>query len=105
KATGMVLIQQALRRGWPAQAIDSKLTAVGKDERAVSVSGYVYRGLVKIAQVAYDKTIMYKESMRNHLLAQVVGFRIGSKDAGRQDDLADCVMYGIAISLGNAEGF
>jgi hypothetical protein len=38
----MILLQQALRRGMPAQPIDSKLTAVGKDERAMSVSGYVH---------------------------------------------------------------
>ena len=42
---GAVLVQQAARRGWPCAAIDSKLTALGKDERAISVSGYVYRGL------------------------------------------------------------
>lgn len=106
KASGMVLIQQARRRGWPAQAIDSKLTKLGKDERAISVSGYVYRGMVKIARLAYDKTTTYKETSRNHLLGQVVNFRIGDKDAAkRADDLADCFCYGIAIALGNAEGF
>ena len=39
KNSGTILLQQALRRGMPAQAIDSKLTAVGKDERALNVSG------------------------------------------------------------------
>lgn len=105
KASGMVLIQQALRRGWPATAIESKLTALGKDERAISVSGYVYRGLVKIARLAYEKVETYKGATRNHLLGQVVGFKIGSKDAGRDDDLLDCFTYGIAIALGNQEGF
>jgi hypothetical protein len=46
KNSGTILLQQALRRGLQAQAIDSKLTAMGKDERALSVSGYVYRGQV-----------------------------------------------------------
>jgi len=33
KSSGMVLIQQALRRNWPARGIDSKLTSVGKDDK------------------------------------------------------------------------
>jgi hypothetical protein len=105
KASGMVLLQQAARRGWPAYPIESKLTALGKDERAISVSGYVYQGMVKIARAAYDKTVVYKENSANHLLAQVVGFRIGNKETSRQDDLLDCFCYGCAVSLGNEEGF
>lgn len=105
KASGMILLQQAARRGWPAHAIDSKLTELGKDERAISVSGYVYRGMVKIARVAYEKVKVYKETSRNHFLGQVVGFRIGDKTSSRQDDLLDTFCYGIAIALGNSEGF
>jgi hypothetical protein len=106
KGTGMVLIQQAARRGWPAHAIESALTKVGKDERAISVSGYVHRGMVKITQMAFDKATTYKGATRNHLLGQVVGFRVGDKDARRrEDDLLDCFTYGCAIALGNAEGF
>jgi len=105
KASGMILLQQAARRGMPATPIESVLTSVGKDERAISVSGYVYRGMVKISRLAYDKVTTYKETSRNHLLGQVVGFRVGSKDAGRQDDLLDCFTYGVAIALGNEEGF
>lgn len=105
KASGMVLIQQAQRRGWPAAPIDSKLTSVGKDERAISVSGYVYQGLVKLARRAYDKVTTYKSVTRNHLVAQVISYRVGDKDNKRDDDAADTFMYGIAISLGNAEGF
>ena len=106
KSSGMVLIQQALRRNWPARGIDSKLTSVGKDERAISVSGYVYREMVKLARPAYDKVTMYKGVSKNHLVSQVVGFRIGDKEAAkRADDLLDCFVYGVALSLGNAEGF
>jgi hypothetical protein len=43
KNAGTILLQQALRRQMPAHPIDSKLTAMGKDERAISVSGYVHR--------------------------------------------------------------
>lgn len=106
KSSGMVLIQQCLRRGWPGRAIDSGLTAVGKDERAISVSGYVYRGDVKLSAQAHDKVTTYKGVTRNHFLSQMTGFRIGDKDAAkRADDLLDAGVYGIAISLGNAEGF
>lgn len=106
KASGSILLQQAARRGWPATAIDSKLTSVGKDERCVSVSGYVYRGMVKISQHAYDKLVAFKGQTRNHLLTQVTGFRLGDKDAHkRADDLVDCWCYGIALALGNNQGY
>lgn len=106
KSSGTILIQQANRRGWPANAIDSKLTALGKDERAISVSGYVYRGMVKISQTAYDKVTTFKGQSRNHCLSQILGFRIGDKDAAkRADDLLDAFVYGVAIALGNSEGY
>lgn len=105
KDAGMVLVQQAARRGWPLNAIDSKLTALGKDERAISISGYVYRGLVKFCRDAYDKTSMYKEVTRNHQVTQVTGFRVGDKDAARRaDELLDCFCYGVSLALGDSEG-
>ena len=106
KASGTILIQQAERRHLPVHAIDSKLTQFGKDERAVSVSGYVYRGLVKFSGAAYDKVSQYKGSTRNHLVAQLVQFRPGDKEHSRRaDDLLDCFTYGVAISLGDYGGF
>lgn len=106
KASGMILNQQAQRRGWPAQPIESKLTALGKDERALNASGYVYRGDVKITQGAFDKVVSYKGVSRNHLLSQITGFRLGDKDAAkRADDLLDTFTYAVALSLGNGEGF
>jgi len=103
KVSGTILIQQAQRRGWPAHAIDSKLTDAGKSERAVSVSGYVYRGWVKISGPAYDKVTNYKGATRNHFLSQVTGFRVGAKDG--EDDLLDTFTYGVAIALGGPEGY
>ena len=105
KSSGMILLQQAARRGLAAHPIESKLTDLGKDERAISVSGYVYRELVKLARPAFEKVTNYKGTPRNHLRGQVVGFRVGDKDATREDDLLDCFCYGVAIALGNAEGF
>jgi hypothetical protein len=103
KASGMILLQQAARRGWPAHPIPSQLASVGKSERAISVSGYVNRGWVKIAKHAYEKVTIYKGRSRNHLLSQVTGFRIGVQD--RDDDLLDAWVYSIALGLGNAKGF
>ena len=104
KASGMVLLQQGARRGWNTHSIDSKLTSVGKAERAISVSGYVHQGKVKLTRHAYEKTINYKGATRNHLMQQVLSFTLGVKDMG-DDDLLDAFCYSIAIALGNDEGF
>ena len=105
KNSGTILLQQALRRRWAAHAIESQLTAMGKDERAISVSGYVYRGEVKYADHAFNQTVSYKGKARNHLVEQVENFRVGDKDNMREDDLLDTFCYGIAIALGNEKGF
>ena len=88
-----------------AEAIESKLTAMGKDERAISVSSYVHRGAVKYSEYAFNKTSVYKGKSRNHLLEQVESFRVGDKKSEREDDLLDTFCYGIALALGNNEGF
>ena len=105
KDSGTILLQQAMRRGLSAQAIKSKLTAMGKDERAFSVSGYVHRENVKYTDQAFNKTAVYKRRSANHLVDQVESFRIGDKDSNRENDLLDTFCYGIAVSLGNSEGF
>lgn len=105
KNSGTILLQQVQRRGMKAQAIDLKLTAMGKDERAINVSGYVHRGNVKYSDHAFNKVSIYKQKSRNHLIDQVESFRIGDKQSDREDDALDTFCYGIAIALGNAEGF
>lgn len=103
KASGIVLIQQGQNRGLPVHAIEGDLTALGKEGRALSVSGYVFRGMVKISQYAHDKTVNYKGQVRNHLISQVCSFRMGQKDGPR--DLLDTFCYGVAISLGDSDGY
>jgi hypothetical protein len=107
KVSGTVLIQQAQRRGLPARAIDSRLTAMGKDERALSVSGYVYQRKVGICAVAYDRVSTYKERSRNHFVSQVFGYELGmaKKLMSHEDDCLDAWCYGIAIALGDIGGF
>lgn len=104
--SGTILLQQAPRNGWPAQAIESKLTALGKDGRALNASSYVYRKQVKISRPAFDRTVIYKGASRNHFMTQVLGFRMGDKKAStRADDLLDTFCYAVALALGNAGGF
>jgi hypothetical protein len=105
KNSGTILLQQTIRRQWPATAIDSKLTAMGKDERALSVSGYVHCENIKYTDYAFDKTTVHKRKSRNHLVDQIESFRIGDKDNKREDDLLDTFCYGIALALGDGSGF
>jgi hypothetical protein len=60
---------------------------MGKDERALSVSGYVFRGEVKYTEYAYTKVSPYKRRTKNHLVDQIESFRMGDKDSRRDDDL------------------
>jgi hypothetical protein len=103
KATGTVLIQQAINRGHPARAIESKLTAMGKDERAIAASPYVYAGDIKIADEAFNKIKTHKRISANHLIKQVTGFRIGSKEKCELD-LLDCFCYSVVITRGANAG-
>jgi hypothetical protein len=105
KNSGTILLQQAKRRGMAAMPIESKLTALGKDERAISVSGYVHREQIKYTDQAFNKTATYKRRSLNHLLDQVESFRIGDKNGDREDDLLDTFCYGIALALGDSDGF
>lgn len=100
KNSGSVLLQQCAARNLPAHPIESKLTGMGKDERAVYVSPFIHQGLCKISRLAYEKTTVYKETTRNHCLGQVVGFRVGDKNSTREDDLLDCFCYGNIVAFG-----
>jgi hypothetical protein len=104
KASGTILIQQARRRNLMVHEMPQKLTQLGKAERAINVSGYVFRGTVKLLESAYNRIVTYKQVTKNHLLGQVMGFRVGDTE-DRQDDLLDAFTYGVAISLGNWEGY
>jgi hypothetical protein len=104
KASGSILIQQAQRRGLRVQAIPSKLSSFGKDERAISVSGYVHRGWCKFGRACFDKVVTYKGDAANHLRKQVIGYRVANKEQ-TSDDLLDCFSYGLAVTCGDAAGF
>lgn len=109
KATGTVLLQQATNlraegKFAPGHGIDSKLTAMGKDERAIAASPHVYAGDVKITDRAYNKTKIHKRISANHLVKQVTNFRVGAKLKDGLD-LLDTFCYGVLMTRGNSKGF
>jgi hypothetical protein len=53
----------------------------------------------------FNKTVIYKRQSANHLLNQVESFRVGDKKSDREDDLLDTFCYGIALALGDRQGF
>jgi hypothetical protein len=106
KASGIAINQHAKRHGWPVHPIESGLTALGKDERALGVSAHAHQGLCKISEYAFNKMVTYKGSTINHLVHQVTSFRLGSKDAyKRRDDLLDCFTYSLALALGTPKSY
>lgn len=106
KGSGTILLQQAGRKNLNAHPIDSVLTSLGKDARAINVSGYVYQNLIRFSKNAYDKVTTFKDQTRNHMLGQVLAYRVGDKKAAtRADDLFDTFCYALALGLGNQEGF
>lgn len=106
KDSGQILLQAGMRRQMLVQPIDSGLTAVGKDERALNASDAHFTGKIKITAHAYNKVTTFKGTTRNHLVAQVTGFRVGDPDAAkRADDLLDGYTYGVALGVGNSEGY
>ena len=104
KDSGQVLIQQAQKLGLPVEPIEATLTAKGKDGRALSVSGYIYQGMVKFSELAYAKSVNYKGRNANHALKQVTTFRIGVGTPNDEDELFDTFCYGAAIGLGDNAG-
>ena len=104
KASGMILIQQAKRRNLKARAIPGELTDQGKEERALSISGYVYRRQVQFTRPCFDKVVNYKGQTANHLRKQVISYRVGNKEQ-TEDDLLDTFTYAVSVTCGNMKGF
>jgi hypothetical protein len=101
KGSGIVLLQQLNRQNKLATGIDAKLVQLGKQPRALNASGYVSVGKVKYTELAYRKTIDFKQRHANHLIKQVHTFNVGVPD--QEDDLVDCFTYGIASALGDPD--
>jgi hypothetical protein len=76
---------------------------MGKDERAIAASPYVWAGNVALTQPAFDKTKVHKRISANHLIKQVTGFRIGSKEKDGKD-LLDTFCYVVLMTNGTTRG-
>jgi hypothetical protein len=105
KDSGIALIQHAQRAGWRVKPIPSEITAMGKDGRALSVSGYINNGLFKIAQPAYDFTSTFNGRLRNHFFYQLTNFRMKMGTPDDEDEMFDCGMYSVALAFGDKKGF
>jgi hypothetical protein len=104
-ASGTVLLQQAQALSLNVHAIESKLTSLGKDARAVNVSGYIYKGQCKITKPAYEKTCIYHGKNKNHLWAQATGYRVGQGTTNDEDEMFDTLCYGVELGLGDNSMF
>jgi hypothetical protein len=104
KDSGVALLQNAIRKRLRAHAIPSEFTALGKDGRALTISGYVYRGDVRILAAPYNKVVQYKGRTANHLLQQVTTYRMKMGTPEDEDEMFDVFCYGVGLTFGNAKG-
>jgi predicted phage terminase large subunit-like protein len=105
KDSGAVLFSQGEKRGLPVVEIEEDLAKLGVTERAMNVAPYIDQGSVKIAGPAFEKRIELGGQIRNHFVDQLTAFRLDDKDAAKTSgDLLDCLVFGIALALGNADG-
>lgn len=99
KDSGVVLLQQAAEQMLPFQAIPSELTALGKDGRALTVSGYIYQRQVLFTEPAYTKVIGYKGRSKNHAFDQATHFRMSMGTPNDEDEMFDCLCYSTALAF------
>ena len=104
KDSGIWLNQAIAKTGIPSHPIDSKMTAAGKEGRAIIASKYIQRGMVRLSSHAFNKTKSYRNQTKNHLVDQVGNFRMGQARKDHRKDLLDATMYGVIIGLGDASG-
>jgi hypothetical protein len=96
---GEMLLAKATTLGVLAEEINPELVSRGKDLRALAAEGHINSGRVKLTAPACNRTSKLKGVLRNHLLAQIAGFRIADKDAWkRSDDLSDAFTYAVLLA-------
>lgn len=101
KAAGAVILNKLKRKGLPVIATPSRLTAMGKDGKAVALSEYVNQGKIKMSRQAFDKEVAFHGITQNHLLAQIRNFKPGDPKANtRSDDSVDAWMDANLLAMG-----
>jgi len=99
---GLRLLEIAGEQRIAARELDTQWVEWGKDGRALAVEPHVTAGRVRFARSAFDKRMDYRGALYNHALAQITGFRVFDRQAGkRADDLADAFMYAVLRCLGD----
>jgi hypothetical protein len=66
---------------------------MGKEGRAIDVSGFVFQGKIKFSEYAFNKVVNFKGITKNHLLSQIIGFRFNGESTDENDDLLDGFTY------------
>jgi hypothetical protein len=101
-AMGLRLLELAGEHRIPATALPTDWVELGKDGRALMAEPHILGGRVKLAKTAYDKRMEFKGAVHNHLVAQLTGFRLFDRKAGkRADDLSDAAIYAVLRCLGD----
>ena len=101
-AMGLRLLELAGEQRIPAMALPTDWVELGKDGRALMAEPHILGGRVKLAKTAYDKRMEFKGAVHNHLVAQLTGFRLFDRKAGkRADDLCDAAVYAVLRCLGD----
>jgi hypothetical protein len=102
RSSGSVLLQQIRNNndGSKAIPIPEEFVSLGKTERALAVSGSYYHEKLKISEYAYNKVINLNGITKNHLIAQIVGFRLGIDAGAASDDALDCTTYAMLLAFG-----
>jgi hypothetical protein len=104
KGSGIGWIQQSQEKGLNIHPIESKLSSLGKKERAQAAAPYVAAGMVKVVDYAFRKVVTFKGSTKNHMMAQILRFSMESGDRDA-DDCLDAFCYGVVLALGNRKGY
>jgi hypothetical protein len=104
KNSGTILLQQAFRRkcSCTRSTRSSPPWAWTSERFRCPGMSIVNRSST---QAELSKRWYQQATSRNHLLDQVESFRVGDRGSDREDDLLDTFCCGIALALGNSEGF
>jgi hypothetical protein len=99
---GLRLLELASDQRIPTTALPTDWVEAGKDQRALMAEPRICAGRVRLAKTAYDKRMEFKGAVHNHLVAQLTGFRLFDRKAGkRADDLSDAAIYAVLRCLGD----
>jgi hypothetical protein len=94
---GKAIIQNGLVSSWRCEAIPEPYAELDLAERAHAALPYVHMGQVKIARPAFEKTVNFRGTARNHLRTQIADF---TREQGAEDaELLSAWCFGIILCL------